>query len=143
MDCGTLALDELRMLTKEELMEPETTCKSNDTTKKGKLYMTMELSQKEWKLGFSVGPGQAPRLRTVASRDLGGFDGGDPAGRRAVRTERERGGGNASSPTWQAPQDDVYFARIVQVSGSSFDCGATYNFAALATYRIYLPLVIW
>ena len=51
-------------------MEPETICKSNDTTEKGKLYMAMELSQKEWKLGFSVGPGQAPRLRSVAGRDL-------------------------------------------------------------------------
>jgi hypothetical protein len=38
-------------------MEPETTCKSNDTTEKGKLYMALELSQKEWKLGFSVEPG--------------------------------------------------------------------------------------
>ncbi len=35
--------------------------------------MAMELSQKEWKLGFSVGPGQAPRLRSVARRDLGGL----------------------------------------------------------------------
>ncbi len=54
-------------------MEPETTCTINDTTEKGKLYMAMELSQKEWKLGFSVGPGQAPRLRGVPGRDLGGL----------------------------------------------------------------------
>lgn len=54
-------------------MEPEMTCTSNDTTEKKKLYMAMELSQKEWKLGFSVGPGQAPRLRSVAGRDLGGL----------------------------------------------------------------------
>ena len=54
-------------------MEPETTCTSNDTPEKGKLYMAMELSQKEWKLGFSVGPGQAPRLRSVPGRDLGGL----------------------------------------------------------------------
>jgi transposase len=58
------------MLTKEEQMEPETTCKNNDTTEKGKLYMALELSQKEWKLGFSVGPGQAPRLRSVPGRAL-------------------------------------------------------------------------
>jgi len=51
-------------------MEPETTCTSNDTTEKRKFYMAMELSQKEWKLGFSVGPGQAPRLRSVPGRDL-------------------------------------------------------------------------
>lgn len=54
-------------------MEPETTCTSNNTPEKGKLYMAMELSQKEWKLGFSVGPGQAPRLRSVPGRDLGGL----------------------------------------------------------------------
>jgi hypothetical protein len=47
-------------------MEPETTCTINNTPEKGKLYMAMELSQKEWKLGFSVGPGQAPRLRKLA-----------------------------------------------------------------------------
>lgn len=39
------------------------------------------------------------------------------------------GGGNASSLNWQAPQDGVYFARVVQASGSSFGCGSTYNFA--------------
>jgi len=61
------------MLTKEDQMDQETTCTSNDTTEKGKLYMALELSQKEWKLGFSVGPGQAPRLRSVAGRDIGGL----------------------------------------------------------------------
>ena len=45
------------MLTKEEQMEPETTCKKNDTTESEKLNMAMEISQKEWKLGFSLGPG--------------------------------------------------------------------------------------
>ena len=37
-------------------MEPETTCKGNDTTEKRQHYMALEMSQKEWKLGFSVGP---------------------------------------------------------------------------------------
>jgi transposase len=69
-ECGTLVLDNSRILIKEEQMEPETTCTSNHTPKKGKLYMAMELSQKEWKLGFSVGPGQAPRLRSVPGRNL-------------------------------------------------------------------------
>jgi len=41
------------------------------------------------------------------------------------------GGGNASSLTWQAPQDGVYFARIVQASGSSFGCSSTYDFSVL------------
>jgi len=51
-------------------MNRETACKINDTTEKRRLYMAIELSQKEWKLGISVGPGQAPRLRSVPGRDL-------------------------------------------------------------------------
>ncbi len=66
-------------------MEPETTCTINNTPEKGKLYMAMELSQKEWKLGFSVGPGQAPRLRSVPGRDLGGL-------MREIQLARERFG---------------------------------------------------
>jgi len=55
-------------------MGPETTCTSNDTTEKRKFYMAMELSQKEWKLGFSVGPGQAHgRWRHVAASASGGM----------------------------------------------------------------------
>jgi|WetSurMetagenome_2_1015567.scaffolds.fasta_scaffold1144220_1 hypothetical protein len=56
---------------KEEQLEPETTCTSNNTMEKRQLYIAMELSQKEWKPGFSVGPGQAPQLRCVPGRALG------------------------------------------------------------------------
>jgi transposase len=34
------------------------------------LYLAFELSEKEWKLGFSIGLGQSPRIRTISSRDL-------------------------------------------------------------------------
>jgi len=54
-------------------METETTCQSNDTMEKRRLYLALELSQKEWKLAFSVGTGQAPRLRSVGGRDLKGL----------------------------------------------------------------------
>lgn len=37
------------------------------------LYLALELSQKEWQLGFTVGLGQAPRLRKIAARDLAGL----------------------------------------------------------------------
>jgi len=33
------------------------------------LYMALELGEKKWKLGFSVGLGQRPRLRTIAGSD--------------------------------------------------------------------------
>ena len=35
-----------------------------------KLYLAFELSQKQWKLGFTIGPGQAPRIRTISARNL-------------------------------------------------------------------------
>jgi len=34
------------------------------------LYLTFELSQKQWKLGFTVGMGQRRRIRTIQARDL-------------------------------------------------------------------------
>lgn len=34
------------------------------------LYMAFELAEKEWKLGFTIGLGQRPRLRTIPARDL-------------------------------------------------------------------------
>ena len=37
------------------------------------LYLAFELGWTEWKLAFTVGHGQAPRLRTVAARDRDGL----------------------------------------------------------------------
>jgi transposase len=37
------------------------------TTVSRVLYMAMELSSKEWKLAFTTGPGQPPRIRTIAA----------------------------------------------------------------------------
>lgn len=37
------------------------------------LYLAFELGNAEWKLGFSVGFGQRPRVRTIAARDLEGL----------------------------------------------------------------------
>ncbi|MEW5995760.1 MAG: IS110 family transposase, partial [Candidatus Zixiibacteriota bacterium] len=34
------------------------------------LYLAFELSQNQWKLGFTIGIGQPPRIRTIAARDL-------------------------------------------------------------------------
>lgn len=35
-----------------------------------KLYLAFELGQKQWKLGFTIGMGQAPRIRTIGARNL-------------------------------------------------------------------------
>jgi transposase len=101
------------MLTKEEQMEPETTCKSNDTTEKRQLYMAMELSQKEWKLGFSVGPGQAPRLRSVPGRDMRGL-------KDEIRLARERfrlGEGVEVESCYKAGRDGFWLHRYLEAQG--------------------------
>ena len=56
-------------------MVPKTTRKTNDTPISVKLYLALELSQAEWKLGFTIGLGQAPRLRNLKARDLEGLKG--------------------------------------------------------------------
>jgi transposase len=40
------------------------------TTSSPRLHLALELSWGQWKLAFTTGHGQAPRLRTVAARDL-------------------------------------------------------------------------
>lgn len=35
------------------------------------LYMGIEIGERQWKLGFSTGMGQRPRLRTIEARNLG------------------------------------------------------------------------
>jgi len=101
------------MLTKEEQMEPETTCKSNDTTEKRQLYMAMELSQKEWKLGFSVGHGQAPRLRSVPGRDMRGL-------KDEIRLARERFRlveGVEVESCYEAGRDGFWLHRYLEAQG--------------------------
>ena len=48
----------------------ETTHTNQYTTIQPHLYMAFELSQTKWLLGFTIGFGQRPRLRTIAARDL-------------------------------------------------------------------------
>jgi len=54
-------------------MEPKTTRKKNDTPVSVYLYLALELSREEWKLGFTIGFGQAPRLRNLRGGDLVGL----------------------------------------------------------------------
>jgi transposase len=51
-------------------MVPKTTRKQNDTPVSAKLYLALELSEAEWKLGFTIGLGQAPRLKNIKARHL-------------------------------------------------------------------------
>jgi len=48
-----------------------TTRPSESTAAAGVMFMSFELGQAKWKLGFSTGPAQRPRLRTIPARDPG------------------------------------------------------------------------
>lgn len=54
-------------------MKPDTTLGNEYTSFQPYLYMAIELSQSEWKLGFNIGFGQKPRLRTIQARNLVAF----------------------------------------------------------------------
>jgi transposase len=51
-------------------MKTETTRMFNDTSFSQHLYMAIELSNGKWQLGFTIGFGQPPRLRSLTGRDL-------------------------------------------------------------------------
>jgi len=51
-------------------MTKKTTRKKHYSDNEPVLYLAFELSLSEWKLGFTTGLGQKPRLRTVPARDL-------------------------------------------------------------------------
>ena len=55
-------------------MSAETTHRNQYTTIQPHLYMAFELSQSKWMLGFTIGFGQRPRLRTIAARDLAALE---------------------------------------------------------------------
>jgi len=50
-------------------MEPVATRQS--ASEAPALYMSIEIGERQWKLGFSIGRGQRPRMRTIEARALG------------------------------------------------------------------------
>ena len=90
-------------------MEPEATRRRNDTPFGQNLYMAIELSNEKWKLGFTVGFGQAPRLREVDARDLSGL-------MKEIRLAKERFGlGEATGvqSCYEAGRDGFWLHRYL------------------------------
>ena len=55
-------------------MTTAATRESEDNTSGARLHMAMELSGKDWKLGFTIGAGQRARRKTIAARDRAALD---------------------------------------------------------------------
>jgi transposase len=99
--------------TKEVLMKTETTHPTNDTTVSSKLYLALELSNAEWKLGFTIGLGQAPRLRILKARNLDGLE-------REIELAKERFGlpkEAAVFSCYEAGRDGFWLHRFLEANG--------------------------
>lgn len=85
----------------------------NLTTPSPYLYMAIELSNTEWHLGFTVGLGQPPRLRTLAARDLAGL-------REEIRLGKVRFGlpeNTSVLSCYEAGRDGFWLHRYLSAQG--------------------------
>ena len=98
---------------KEERMVPKTTRKKNDTPISAYLYLALELSNEEWKLGFTIGFGQAPRLRSIRGGDLAGLC-------NEIRQAKERFGLGEDATVrscYEAGRDGFWLHRYLSAQG--------------------------
>ena len=94
-------------------MSAETTHTNQYTTIRPHLYMAFELSQTKWMLGFTIGFGQRPRLRTIAARDLAGLQ-------NEIQLARERFGLDEEVPViscYEAGRDGFWLHRYLVSTG--------------------------
>jgi len=93
-------------------MEPKTT-QTNHTMNSQTLYMAMELSNTEWRLGFTIGLGQRPRLRKLMARDMSRL-------MEEIRMSKVRFGLPESAPVmscYEAGRDGFWLHRYLIAEG--------------------------
>lgn len=79
------------------------------------LYLSFELGRKEWKLAFTVGRGEKPRLRTLPAGDLRGVE-------REIERARQRWGVPSSARVvscYEAGRDGFWLHRFLHSRGVS------------------------
>lgn len=94
-------------------MDPKATCTRNDTPVSRKLYLAFELSESEWKLGFRIGLGQAPRLKNLQARNLKGL-------KREVEQAQVRFGLSEDTVVlscYEAGRDGFWLHRYLEAEG--------------------------
>jgi transposase len=87
----------------------------HDTTTERVLFMACELSEKTWKLGFTIGHGQKPRERTVAARHQARL-------LQEIAEAKKRFGLPESAPVvscYEAGRDGFWLHRFLQAHGST------------------------
>ena len=96
-------------------MFAETTHTDQYTVNQPHLYMAFELSQSKWMLGFTIGFGQRPRLRTIAARDLAALQS-------EIHLARARFGLGEDAPViscYEAGRDGFWLHRYLSSIGVS------------------------
>jgi transposase len=86
---------------------------SNGTTATGVLYVAFELGDKDWKLAFSIGIGQKPRLRSMRAREL-------PLLHAEIGKAKKRFGLPAEAPVkscYEAGRDGFWLHRHLSACG--------------------------
>jgi transposase len=89
------------------------THRTDVTTTAVRLHLAFELGEAEWKLAFTIGHGQAPRLRTIGVRDVGALDG-------EIAKAKERFGLPADAPVvscYEAGRDGFWLHRYLVAHG--------------------------
>jgi transposase len=92
---------------------------AHDNTPARVLFVALELSENAWQLGCTTGPGQQPRERTVAARQLGGV-------LRAVAQAKRRCGLPDTAPVVRcdaAGRDGCWRPRCFQAQGRTTHVG--------------------
>jgi transposase len=90
-----------------------TTDRNKDYHASKRLYLALELSSKSWKLAFTVGLGQAPRLRTIEAGSTEQFE-------RELKLARKRFGLSADTPVvscYEAGRDAFWVHRWLEELG--------------------------
>jgi transposase len=95
------------------LMNTETTLNNQYNRSGGTLYLAFELSQKQWKLGFTIGIAQRPRIRNITARDL-------QALQQEIPAARHRFGLPEDTPVlscYEAGRDGFWIHRYLEING--------------------------
>ena len=90
-----------------------TTRDAQSTTPAVRLHLAFDLGGTEWKLAFTTGHGQSPRLRTIRARDLAALQ-------REIGRARERFGLPADAPVvscYEAGRDGFWLHRWLAAQG--------------------------
>ena len=94
-------------------MNTETTLPNQYTRFEPGLYLAFELSQKQWKLGFTIGIAQRPRIRNITARDL-------QAIQYEIRAAKKRFGLPKDAPIlscYEAGRDGFWIHRYLEKNG--------------------------